>query len=341
MTTRVLIVKLTALGDAVMASTLVRAVRQRWPDARIGWLAGRGIAPFVRLIDGVDEVIEVNEKALFRGGRLPALATLLGAWRAVGRRWDVALVAHTDRRYALLSALSGARTKVRFAHALAPVRGEWYGTQYTRLVHDVRSPAGGVALPCIRKELLPNSPVRHGDRPMVIVAPGGARNLLRDDVLRRWPIADWVAATRLLVTSGFDVIAIGGHDDASECARCAEAGALNYSGRTTIPELMALMQSADVVVTHDSGPMHLAICMQRPVVALFGPTSPAEFLPPGANVKVLSHAQGLACAPCYDGNGFAPCGLNLCLTRVSANEVVQGVNEQLADVHSTRAQSST
>ena len=64
---RYLIVKLAALGDVVMASTLVGAIRARDAEAHITWLCGSGVAPLVGLFDGVDEVVEVNELALLRG----------------------------------------------------------------------------------------------------------------------------------------------------------------------------------------------------------------------------------------------------------------------------------
>ncbi|MBC8086040.1 MAG: glycosyltransferase family 9 protein [Phycisphaerae bacterium] len=332
--------KIAALGDAIMASTLIPAIRRQWPTATIGWLAGQSIAPIVQLFDGVDEVIVLDDQALLRKGRLKALSTIAGTWRALGRRWDRAIVAHTDRRYALLSAACGAHTSVRYADEFAPRKGRWHGSEYARLA--LGNPSAEVAdahYTALKTDRLPAPPILPGDGPVVVMVPGGARNVLRDDHLRRWPVDAWVAAAAELVTRGYRVVAAGAPSDHEECARVELAGALNLCGRTNLLQLAALLHRADVVVTHDSGPLHLSLALERPVVALFGPTSPLQFLPPHSRTTVLTRAHELPCAPCYDGRNFADCALNLCLTRVPVSEVVQAVTqfiEHTDHVHSAK-----
>lgn len=305
-----------------MASTVVPAIRRRWPNAHVGWAAGRSIAPLVRLMSGIDEVIEIDDASLLGGHHLPAAQAMFRAWWDIGRHWDHAIVAHTDRRYAWLTQCSGARAVVRFSDALARQPGSWYGQQYQRLVEGDDSPEPRAVLAAIDLTRLPVPPVIAGAGPLVVVAPGGARNLLRDDHLRRWPITNWVETVRELAALGARVVAVGGRGDVAECQRCADAGATNFAQRTTLPELMALLNAADLVITHDSGPLHLALALGRPVVALFGPTSPREFVPSNANVTVLTRAEEMPCAPCYDGRNFAACSLNECLTRLLHHEVV-------------------
>lgn len=337
---RILIVKIAALGDAIMASTLIPAIRRQWPTATIGWLAGRSIAPIVELFDGVDEVIAVDDRALLREGRLKALSTIAGTWRAVGRRWDRAIVAHTDHRYALLSAASGARTTLRYANQFAPRKGRWHGSEYARLaLGDPSAEVADAHYTALKTERLPAPPDVSGNGPIVVMVPGGARNVLRDDHLRRWPIEAWVATAAELVTRGYRVVAAGAKADHVECARVEQAGALNLCGHTNLLQLAALLNRADVVVTHDSGPLHLSVALDRPVVALFGPTSPAEFLPSPSRTIVLTRAHDLPCAPCYDGRNFADCALNLCLTRIPVTEVVQAVaqlSDHAGNTHSTK-----
>lgn len=342
MSERILIVKIAALGDAIMASAMIPAIRQEWPTATIGWVAGRAIAPIVGLFEGVDETISINETDLLRGGRLKAIRAMGNAWRAIGRRWDHAIIAHTDKRYSLISKLSGAQHAVRYADALAPRRGHWHGSEYVRLVDALVGRDGEAALPQtnhdiryapLRRQSLPLPPSVVGDGPLIVVVPGGARNVLRDDNLRRWPLESWVDATTELVGRGYRVVAVGGHSDREECARVAAVGAVNLCGQTSLTELAALLEHADVVVTHDSGPLHLSLALERPVVALFGPTPPAEFLPVNSNTIVLTRAHELSCAPCYDGKNFADCALNLCLQRVPAFEVVDAVEQLLNAPH--------
>jgi len=338
---RILIVKIAALGDAIMASTLIPAIRREWPAATIGWLAGRSIAPIVKLFEGVDEVITVDEQALLRGGRLNALRTMVGTWRLVGRRWDRAIVAHTDRRYALLSAASGARTTRRYANAFAPRKGRWHGAEYARLIGGPSTAIEAIAhYSSLKTNLLPAPPSVTGSGPLVVLMPGGARNVLRDDHLRRWPIESWTAATTELVRRGYRVVAAGAPNDHPECSRVEQAGAMNLCGRADLLQLAALLNSADVVVTHDSGPLHLSLMLDRPVVALFGPTAPTDRIPVNSRAIVLTRAHDLPCAPCYDGRNFAECARNLCLSRIPAMEVVESVTQLIdraASAHPTIA----
>ncbi|MEO7359353.1 MAG: glycosyltransferase family 9 protein [Gemmatimonadaceae bacterium] len=332
MTKRVLIVKLAALGDVIMASTLVPAIRARQPDAEITWVVGEGTAPLVKLFSGVDRVISVNENALFKRGKISSMRTIARAWRAVGRGYELALIAHTDARYTTLGWVAGANVTHRFADGRAPRRGRWHGAEYLRLL-DIDENAVEPPYAEFRADLLPSAPHVEGTGPLIVLAPGGGRNVLRDDPLRRWPIAYWLVVVRALVARGYRVVAVGATADNAEGAACAEAGASDLTGRTSLLELAALIHVADAVVTHDSGTLHLALLLDRPTVALFGPTAPEERIPVAASVVALHKTDDLSCAPCFDGFGYAECALNLCLTRVSTAEVIQAVEQQLKSPH--------
>lgn len=335
-TERVLIVKLAALGDVIMASTLVPAIRARQPHAEITWTVGEGVAPLVRLFNGVNRVVEVNENALFKQGKLSAVRTIARAWRAIGRGYDLALIAHTDARYATLGWADGAKLTRRFADGRAPRRDCWHGAEYLRLL-DIGITDTPPSYASLQTERLPAPPSVAGQGSLVVIAPGGGRNVLRDDPLRRWPIAEWTTVVRDLVERGHRVAAVGSASDHVEGAACREAGAIDFTGRTSLLELTALINVADAVVTHDSGTLHLALLLNRPTVALFGPTVPRERIPAGAPAVVLSRAAGLPCAPCYDGVHYAECALNICLTRLAAHEVTRAVEKQIAmpDVFAT------
>ena len=331
-TERVLIVKLAALGDVIMASTLVPAIRRRHPDAEITWVVGEGAAPLVKLFSGVDHVIPVNENALFKRGKLSAIHTIVRTWRAVGRGYALALIAHTDARYTTLGWADGAKVTHRFADERAPRRGRWHGAEYLRLI-DCNAAEDAPPYVKVDDDRLPPAPRVDGTGALIVIAPGGGRNVLRDDPLRRWPISDWAIVVRALVLRGYRVVAVGAAADRAEGAACAEAGALDLTGRTSLLELTALINAADAVVTHDSGTLHLALLLSRPTVALFGPTAPEERIPRGAPAVALNKTDDLPCAPCFDGFGYAECALNRCLTRVSTAAVIQAVERQLTSPH--------
>lgn len=158
----------------------------------------------------------------------------------------------------------------------------------------------------------------------ILLAPGGARNVLRDDALRRWPLAHWIEVARALRDAGHEVVLIGGPDDTAEAAalRAAVPGVRDLVGQETLSATVDRIAAARLLIVHDSGPLHLAILARTPTIALFGPTRPEERVPAWAPVRVRSSVAGLPCAPCYDGFGYAPCARNRCLVEVTPAQVL-------------------
>lgn len=131
---RILIIKLAALGDAVMASTTLPALRERWPNARITWLCGRGIAPLIHCFEGVDEVVPLDERRLLAGSLVVKAASLAVAMAGLaGRAYDLCLVAHKDWRYRLIPLAARCRTVRALGGRNGPVPGRWHGDEYRRL----------------------------------------------------------------------------------------------------------------------------------------------------------------------------------------------------------------
>jgi len=334
---RILILKLAALGDIVMASTLVGAVRRRWPDAHLTWIVGDAHVPLVRRFAGVDDVRAVPADALLAGGAVERVVAGVRTLGRIGRGpWDLALVAHGDERYETL--LRGAQvTELRALRGeFAPTRELWFGAEYARMVGlgaegaDVGIPAALPATPLATLTWPGGAPPQRARARHVLLAPGGARNVLRDDHLRRWPVGHWAELAQRLVAAGCQVALIGGAGDRAEADAVLRAAAVDDRvGSSSLDATIELLASADLLVSHDSGPLHLAALTRTPAVALFGPTDPRQFVAPGADVQVVSAAAGLPCAPCYDGKGYAPCALNRCLTAVSVDRVAGAVLDRL------------
>ncbi len=95
----------------------------------------------------------------------------------------------------------------------------------------------------------------------------------------------------------------------------------NLIGSLSLRETVSALRGTDVVVSHDTGPMHLARLVRTPCVALFGPTAPVQFVREGACTIVIWGGRELACRPCYDGRNFAACSENRCMTSISVDEV--------------------
>jgi ADP-heptose:LPS heptosyltransferase len=130
-------------------------------------------------------------------------------------------------------------------------------------------------------------------RPLAVLVPGTSWET------KHWHVQGFAEVARHLAASGRAVVLAGSATERERCRAVAELcpGVLDLCGRTTLPELAALLRHAAVCVTNDSGSMHLAVALGRPVVSIFGPTDPVWIGPYGRPDAVVR--AELPCAPCY------------------------------------------
>jgi heptosyltransferase-2 len=111
----------------------------------------------------------------------------------------------------------------------------------------------------------------------------------------------------------------------------------NVIGQTNIPELLALYVDCDAVVSHDTGPLHLAGLTPCRLIGLFGPTSPWMFMPRRRGAVALWGGEGLACRPCYDGRDYPACSFNGCMQSISPARVIETLDRLLSEDENRRA----
>lgn len=342
---RYLIVKLAALGDVAMASTLPHAIRERDPGAHVTWLCGNTVADLVRLFAGVDEVLTVDVDSLLCGHVGRRASALLAVWRLLaGRRFDEILMAHGDARYrALVLPVRASRLRALVhvpSRRMLPVPGRYHGDEYVRLLGDEsRGPiVGHWPLADVRPFLPP-----HRGAPLVGVAlvPGGARNLLRESALKRWPVEGYRELAIRLRRADVPVTLVGDAADAWVRPHFADLDVRDEIGTHGLTGTLNLLRTADLVISHDTGPLHLARLVRAPLLALFGPTNPSQFLTEDAGSGVIWGGAALACRPCYDGREFAACTNNLCMQDISAAAVADRalgmLSRDLVPLRSSRA----
>jgi heptosyltransferase-2 len=185
---------------------------------------------------------------------------------------------------------------------------------------------------------------RNAAHRVVVLAPGGARNAMRDSPVRRWPVASYKALTEELLARDCRIVLVGGPEDVELSAQFSGMQVTDLVGKTSLRELAEVIADASLVITHDSLALHMSVWLKRKVLALFGPTSPLQFCPPVLTevvrsgqrmreperpIHVLWGGEDLACRPCYDGREFHSCPLNKCMRDIRVREVVDMVDEIL------------
>lgn len=338
---RILLIQSAFLGDSLLTLPLARDLKSLFPGSRLAVLTLEKTASLFRDSPWVDEVI-CDRKRGEHGG-------LFGPWRLSARLkergFDLAIIPHRSFRSAFLAWLSGIPRRVGFSASA----GRLFLTDavpFSWLMHDLER---NLAL---LKPLDPGLRVRPDESVYIAEDEGSSREvsgrleaagigpgetLVGVHPGSAWPTKRWLPGRfaelcRRLSREGLRTVLIGGGQDMELCARiAAESPALDWSGRTELGELKALMGRLSLFITNDSGPMHLAAACGVPVLAVFGPTTrELGFFPYGPGHRVLE--AELPCRPCgLHGAKACPEGHFLCMKLISTDEVCRNALEMLAD----------
>jgi heptosyltransferase-2 len=323
------------IGDAVMATPTLAALRAGFPAARIAVLGRSAVADVLAGHPAVDEVVVDDHRRSHAGvwGRLRLVAEIRR------RGFDTVLLLPNSFDSALVAALArvparvGYRTDGRgplLTVALPAPRRPWphMTSYYLGLLSawGVSGDARAVSLAVTPGERdkarrrLGEWGVKSTDQ-VVAMNPGAAYGSAK-----RWPAERFAAVAERLARDGEFVIVLGaaterGLGDAIVSGLGGRA--VNAAGLTTIRDVMAILTWCRRLVTNDSGPMHVAAALGVPVTAIFGPTDPRATSPIGGSVTLLQHT--VDCAPCR----YRDCPIDhRCMTAVSVDEVYAATSDQ-------------
>jgi heptosyltransferase-2 len=143
-------------------------------------------------------------------------------------------------------------------------------------------------------------------------------------------LSAYVSLATQLIDKGFEVVLSGGPGDQWAAEPFGKLKVRNCIAQISIPQTLAFYKSCACVVTHDTGPLHLAGLIDCGLVALFGPTAPSKALPRRPGVVALWGGEKLPCRPCYDGSTFARCSSNECMSSITPQRVATAIDQVLS-----------
>ena len=326
------------IGDAVMTLPALAAIREHFPQARLTVLTRPWAVEVYHGQAGVDQVLTHEPASRHRG-----LSGALALTRELAH-FDLALLFQNAFSAALFPAL--ARIPERWGYARDG--RSWLLTRAVRIepgdlkVHQVYYYLNlleklGIPAPyrpprltldenalADAEILLAQADIGQG-RPFLAMAPGAAFG-----PAKRWPEAYFARTAQLILECQLDgTVILGGSDESSVASSLAEIlpePKLNLAGRTTLRTAMAVLSCASLLLTNDSGLMHLGGALGVPVVAVFGPTNPTNTAPLGLNRLIQSKA---ACAPCR--YRVCPLPRQVCFDAANPELVAKAAMELLAE----------
>lgn len=332
---RVCIIKPSSLGDVVQALPVLEAVRARFPKAHIAWVVNSSYAPLLRPVRHLQQVLEFDREKL-RG---------LGwsAWRRFraflaelrGQRFDLSIDLQGLLRTGLMTWATGAPVRVGLASAR-----EGANLFYTDIAQDLPLDQGAVERYWQVARLL-----GVGDWPKRFPLDLSAEELQHADALladlpiprlalnpaarwetKRWPAERFADAANRVVTDAGSVVLLGGPGEEAISQATASRLTLphrNLCGRLTLRQLAAVLTQCDVLLTNDTGPMHLAAAVGTPTVSLFTCTCPSRASAYGTGHQILQ--TSVACKASY----LRKCSRMVCMQDLTTDKLVPLLHHSL------------
>jgi heptosyltransferase-1 len=360
---RILLIKLSGLGDVVHTLPVLVKLRARYPSARIDWLITPEHAEIVRCHPALSNVVLFARRDFSkRGRRWRAMLGFLDLLKQIRRaKYDLVIDLHGQARSAFFTFVSGARVCIGFDRPVKDtIRHGWRGAREgSWIAYTHRIPIPTLDVHAIDRYLwlgpllgLDDNPPdltihlssqtahnvqrlleEHGvpaSKALAVLAPGTIWET------KRWTIEGFAAVARQFLHDGFAVALAGTRRDQARCRQIAAAapGTYDLSGMTTPAELAALIERAEVCVTNDSGAMHVASSLGNPMISVFGPTNPVRVGPyhrPKSVVRV-----DLPCSPC-NYRWLSQCPFDhACMKQVTSAMVMERVQKILGTARDVR-----
>ncbi|MCK5214787.1 MAG: lipopolysaccharide heptosyltransferase II [Candidatus Omnitrophica bacterium] len=333
MINNILVVNVNWVGDVIFSTPIFKAIKTKYPKARVTCLAVPRVKEILESCPGIDEIIIYDEKGRGRG--------LLGKFHIVKemrkRKFDLVFLLHRSWTRALLAFLAGIPQRVGYdaknrgkflTHKVSYLTGDVHRSDfYTHVIEsygfEIKDRTCSIDVSSKDKatmqKKLNDAGITEKDF-VVVVNPGGNWDL------KRWPKENVASLIQqLMVALKVKVVVPGALKDkglVDDIVKLSNVKPVVVAGETTLKELMALLSLADVMVSADSGPMHIANCVGTKTVCLFGPTRPEITGPRGkGQYTIIQKDTGCNREACY----FLKCPENICMKEIAVDEVFNEV----------------
>jgi len=357
---RILVIRLDLIGDLVLSLTVVRALKRTYPEAEIDLLALPASAKVASYDPNLSEIITYDPniwrrpKALFQLKNWREVSALRQKLRA--RHYDLAVSVYANWA-AILAVLSGARRRVGYGPEGYPgfmtdsvpggIPGRWRHWAPLDNKHEVdyclalAQAAGATLTPADRIPRLYVDEKTRAEVDQLLLHAGlqPHKPLIvchinsNNGQSKRWPIPYWATLIdRLIRQEGAQVVLTGAPGDMPQIDQVTSRmheRAINLAGKTSLTQLAALLQRADLLISGDSGPLHMGVACGTPIIGIYGPTNPSLGGPVSPDATVLR--SGIWCSPCYNARDTADCPFytTQCMKNILPSQVFEIVQTKL------------
>jgi heptosyltransferase-2 len=342
---KILIIRSGSIGDVLMTTPLIRAIRQKYKKAYISYLVGEWSREVLAHNKNIDEIISFDEQIIFNYN-LYEINKLKNYIQR--KKFDLCFILDKSYHWNLFAYLCKIPFRIGFDRRGEGFRNnlnvkfegkkselEYYLGIAKLLGINIRSKKMDLFLSKNDKEFSNIFIKSHNlkNKKIIGIAPGGAENPGDKRHIKRWPREKYIELIKRIINKNNTILLFGGKNDSKLCDGIMNYinnnfikkanNIINLAGKTTIQQSAALINKCKLFITHDSGTMHIAATTKTKLVVLFGPTDPKRFAP--KNTIVIQ--SNLDCCPCYDIYGnYKKCKKD-CMGAINVEEVCNRVKK--------------
>ncbi|MFH0840350.1 MAG: lipopolysaccharide heptosyltransferase II [Candidatus Omnitrophota bacterium] len=332
---KILIINVNWLGDVIFSTPFIRAVREAYPESYIACVVVPRTKEMLEANSRINELIIFDEDASEKGiaGKVRFIMKLRK------EHFDTAFILHRSFTRAFITFLAGIRerigydTKGRGAILTAKLKQPDYEVHKVEYFLKLAEAAGAdtskknyefFVTDTDRKKaeaLLRPLGINTNER-FVVLNPGGNWDP------KRWPVEHFsLLGDRLTEKYGVKIVISGGRKDeklAEEISKAMRHKTISLCGRTTIREMAAIFERARLVISGDSGPMHISVSTGASTIAIFGPTDPGITGPYGGDNYAMIQKDIGCSVPCYD----MTCRENRCMAAITPDDIMDIIEKK-------------
>lgn len=343
-----LIINPFGIGDVLFTTPVVKAIRDRYPDAIIAYWCNQRVEPLLKDNPDINRIFALSRgdlKKIYNKSPLKGALKFLGLLYNLKKEgFDISLDFSAEDRYSLVSKLLGVRRRIGFdykkrgRYLTDKISTQGYGSRHVVEYYlELLKPLGiapkrhNLALQVndSADQKANNILARYGisDRDLIVgIAPGAGGSWGKDASLKHWPAIRFAQlADKVISDFGVKVLILGDESErpiADIIINTMQNKAIDLVGKTTLEELIAVLNKLRVLVANDGGPLHMAVAEGINTVSIFGPVDDLVYGPYPKDENHLVVKKDLPCRPCYRDFKMPQCDRDKeCLRSISTEEV--------------------
>ena len=346
------------IGDVLFTTPLISAVKEAYPQSVIGYWCNERTASILKDNKDINKIYPLSRgdiKKIYNRSKIKGITETFSLLRAIKKeRFDIALDFSLDHRYGFLCKVAGIPRRIGYDYK---GRGRFLtdklildGYSQKHIVEyyldllsflNIRQKQAGLKLTIseeaknnAKRRLLKESGKEAGL--LIGIAPAGGASWGKDAFRKHWPSGYFAAlADKLASELKARIIILGDPSEKELCAKVVrnmKERAVDFSGRTTLEELPAIINHMDLLITNDAGILHVGVALKKKTLSFFGPVDPRVYGPyPTDDDRNIALSSNLECEPCYRNFRMADCPKDIeCLSSISVQEAFEAASKLVA-----------